>query len=305
MSHSTTSGVDLHDLGRRWEAGEKIKALAQEAGTSWNKLHFRLMKLGYNTERGAAAGTPPPAAAAPTVSQPEVPAPSPSFVEPSWYPVLGYAMKAEKGITLFGPRGCGKSTAIRHKASELGKRTITLQCAANMQIDSLLGSWTSENGSLRFIDGPLTTAVRTGAWLIAEEANVIHPGVWSAVNTLTDQTGEGLRLPTGEVVPQSPDFRLALCYNEGYAGTREVNCALKEVNPVIHCLGFFLGMTASSLSVSLSALAAAAKLVESGGPGGSGRVSRGRAPTEVLRAFGRLWGIVSSTQATLPEGFGC
>jgi hypothetical protein len=77
--------------------------------------------------------------------------------------------------------------------------------------------------------------VRNGQWLIAEEANVIHPGVWSMVNTLTDHTGEGLRLPTGEVVPNHPEFRLVLVYNEGYAGTREVNAALKDRLMPIYC----------------------------------------------------------------------
>lgn len=163
------------------------------------------------------------------------PASAPGFVPPEWYPVLDYALRAERGATLFGPRGCGKSTAIRALASATSSPTVTLQCAANMQIDSLLGTWTSENGTLRFIDGPLTIAVRQGAWLIAEEANVIHPGVWSAVNTLTDQTGEGLRLPTGEVVAQSAGFRLILVYNEGYAGTREVNAALKDRLMPIYC----------------------------------------------------------------------
>lgn len=160
--------------------------------------------------------------------KPEPEAPNFEFVTPSWYPILKYAMESEKGCCLFGPRGCGKSTAIRHLAREVGATTELLQCAANMQIDSLLGSWTSEGGSLKFIDGPLTIAVRNGSWLLAEEANVIHPGVWSMVNTLTDQTGEGLRLPTGEVIKPSKSFRLILLYNEGYTGTRDVNAALKD-----------------------------------------------------------------------------
>lgn len=178
----------------------------------------------------AAAG-----ASAPVEYVPAIPSKPEYFAEPGWYSSLRYAVASEKGATLFGPRGCGKSTAVRAMANELGQATITLQCAANMQLDSLVGSWTAHNGSMRFIDGPLTLAVRHGLWLFAEEANVIHPGVWSSVNTLTDKTGEGLRLPTGEVIQQHENFRLILIYNEGYAGTREVNGALKDRLMPIYC----------------------------------------------------------------------
>lgn len=167
------------------------------------------------------------------------PAPAPGFVPPAWFPLLSYALTSgiERGAMLFGPRGSGKSTAIRELARSFGAETITMQCAANMQIDSLIGCWTVENGATQFVDGPLTLAVRRGAWLLAEEANVLHPGVWSAVNTLTDKTGEGLRLPTGENIPNSPGFRLVLLYNEGasYSGTREVNAALKRRLVPIYC----------------------------------------------------------------------
>ncbi|MGH7169715.1 MAG: hypothetical protein ACRELG_05495 [Gemmataceae bacterium] len=41
------AGVDLHALGVRWRAGEKISVLAREAGMTWNKLWSDLEKLGY------------------------------------------------------------------------------------------------------------------------------------------------------------------------------------------------------------------------------------------------------------------
>ncbi len=195
-----------------------------------------------NTDELIALGLIDAPASGPTMAttaarSPSTVPPNPDFIPPPWYPVLRHALTSgrEKGATMFGPRGSGKSTAIRELARSVGAEWITLQCAANMQLDSLLGTWTSEQGSLRFIDGPLALAVRRGAWLIAEEANAIHPGVWSSVNTLTDRTGEGLRLPTGEVIPPHSEFRLILAFNDGYAGMREVNPALKDRLLPIHC----------------------------------------------------------------------
>jgi hypothetical protein len=41
------SGLDLDALGRRWEAGESIRALGREAGLPWNVLQGKLRVAGY------------------------------------------------------------------------------------------------------------------------------------------------------------------------------------------------------------------------------------------------------------------
>jgi len=238
---SSTSNAALQAALDSRLKGETWATVSRRLGVPDSTLRGRMYAAGLITRsgqpiaRGKSAGSTAVAAAAAPVAAAVVQPVLHSFVPPSWYGLLKFAMQHERGVTMFGPRGCGKSTAIRELAVELSAQTVTMQCAANMQIDSLIGSWTSTNGTLSFIDGPLTTAVRNGTWLLAEEANVIHPGVWSAVNTLTDQTGEGLRLPTGEVVKPNPSFRLVLIYNEGYAGTREVNAALKDRLMPIYC----------------------------------------------------------------------
>lgn len=232
MKSVAVGAAELQTVIDRRRHGECWEKIAGDLKIPESTLRGRLIRAGLTVHCNRKSKQPKQSAPAIPVVPPPV---ADKFVAPQWYPLLRYAVGVEKGATLFGPRGCGKSTAIRQLAGELSQPTVTLQCAANMQIDSLLGSWTSEAGTLRFIDGPLTMAVRWGAWLLAEESNVIHPGVWSLVNTLTDQTGEGLRLPTGEVVHQTPSFRLILIYNEGYSGTREVNAALKDRLMPIYC----------------------------------------------------------------------
>ena len=41
------SGLDVHGLGRRWVAGESIRALGREAGLPWNVLQGKLRVAGY------------------------------------------------------------------------------------------------------------------------------------------------------------------------------------------------------------------------------------------------------------------
>lgn len=42
-----TGGLDVHGLGRRWVAGESIRALGREVGMEWNVLQGKLRVAGY------------------------------------------------------------------------------------------------------------------------------------------------------------------------------------------------------------------------------------------------------------------
>jgi hypothetical protein len=43
----TVVGLDVHGLGRRWVAGESIRALGRETGLPWNVLQGKLRVAGY------------------------------------------------------------------------------------------------------------------------------------------------------------------------------------------------------------------------------------------------------------------
>ena len=44
---TATPSLDVHGLGRRWVAGESIRALGREAGLPWNVLQGKLRVAGY------------------------------------------------------------------------------------------------------------------------------------------------------------------------------------------------------------------------------------------------------------------
>lgn len=169
---------------------------------------------------------------APAVAYDATQAAAPGFVPPPWYERLRFAMKAssQRGATLFGPRGAGKTTAVHMLSKQDGTELVTYQAASGCTIDDLVGVRDLKDGKTVFTDGPLPDAIRKDCWLLIEEANVMHPGVFSKLNTLTDGSGDTLRLPDGTRLVVGPKFRVVLAFNEGaaYSGTREVNAALRD-----------------------------------------------------------------------------
>ncbi len=155
-----------------------------------------------------------------------------TFIPPPWFERLRFAMKApsQRGATVFGPRGAGKTTAVHELSKTDGTELVTYQAASGCTIDDLVGVRDLKDGKTVFTDGPLPDAIRKDCWLLIEEANVMHHGVFSKLNTLTDGSGDTLRLPDGTRLTVGPKFRVVLAFNEGagYAGTREVNAALRD-----------------------------------------------------------------------------
>ena len=160
------------------------------------------------------------------------PAGSPKYEIPPWFKRLEYAMTrpGKRGACLFGPRGTGKTTAA-HKVCEIHSlNCITFQAANGCTIDDLVGTRDLDNGKTLFTEGPLPEALRDDCVLVIEEANAMHPGVFSKLNTLTDGSGDSLRLPDKTRLKPGPGFRVVLAFNEGasYAGMKEVNGALRD-----------------------------------------------------------------------------
>src|SRR5437763_1768308 len=99
--------VDIQTVIDRRNSGEKLVLIAKSLSMPESTLRGRLRRAAsgqYHPKPRAAKARIANAvnAAAPV---PVVPVSSGTFVPPSWYALLKYAVGSEKGACLFGPRG--------------------------------------------------------------------------------------------------------------------------------------------------------------------------------------------------------
>ncbi len=86
-------------------------------------------------------------------------------------------------VLLKGPTGCGKTRFMEHMAWRLERPLITISCHDDLTASDLVGRFLIVGGETRWIDGPLTNAVRSGALCYLDEivearkdtTVVIHP----------------------------------------------------------------------------------------------------------------------------------
>jgi midasin (ATPase involved in ribosome maturation) len=121
-------------------------------------------------------------------------------------------------------------------------RRATLRIAqahCDMGVEEIRGCLTIREGGTTFVRGSLTNSLHEGSWFLFEEVNLARPGLSSFLNTVIDETAAITIPETDEVVHAHDGFRAFFCLNDcGYAGTRELNPALRDRCVVIYC-GYF------------------------------------------------------------------
>ena len=140
------------------------------------------------------------------------------------------------GLWLTGPMGSGKSSLVVEIAARLNLNLVQVNAQRRLQIADLVGHLTAVGGDVLFQDGPLTTALRRGWWLLLNEVDLMEPGELAGLNTLLD--GGPLVIPenSGEVVPPAPGFGLVCTANTVglgdraglYVGAQRMNAALLD-----------------------------------------------------------------------------
>lgn len=140
------------------------------------------------------------------------------------------------GLWLTGPMGSGKSSVIRQVAARLNLPLIEVNAKARLEVADLIGYRTVLGGDILFQDGPLTQALRVGAWLLLNEVDLMDPGELAGLNTVLDGGPLVMAENGGEGVHPAPGFGLLCTANSAghgdrsglYAGVRRMNGALLD-----------------------------------------------------------------------------
>lgn len=139
-------------------------------------------------------------------------------------------------LMLMGDTATGKTSGVEQYASRTNWPCLSYTCSERTEIKDLVGQFIfasdkpGEQPQMRWVDGPLTLAMRHGYILLLNEINLMPPGETTGLNGVRD--GGPLIIPENgaEIVPRHPNFRLVVTGNTGlaYAGTIEQNIAFLD-----------------------------------------------------------------------------
>ncbi|MFD1815520.1 CbbQ/NirQ/NorQ/GpvN family protein [Rhodococcus gannanensis] len=128
-------------------------------------------------------------------------------------------------VMLTGPTGCGKTRFVEHMGHLLGRQVITISCHDDLTSADLVGRFMVTGGDVVWTDGPLTTAVRTGAICYLDEVVEARHDSLAILHSLTDHR-RTLYLDRANDTVTAPDtFMLVSSYNPAYRSS------LKDLKP--------------------------------------------------------------------------
>ena len=128
-----------------------------------------------------------------------------------------------------GPTGCGKTRFIEYMAWRLHHRhsdgnkkdddrlaLVTIACHEDLTSSDLVGRYLLEHDSTRWIDGPLTRAVKVGAICYLDEIVEARKDTTVLIHPLSDHRRLLPIEKQGLILEAHEDFLLVISYNPGY-----------------------------------------------------------------------------------------
>ena len=130
--------------------------------------------------------------------------------------VFKAAFRQQLSVLLKGPTGCGKTRFVEAMAHDLDRPLITVSCHDDLTTADLVGRFLLEGGDTRWVDGPLTRAVREGAVCYLDEVVEARQDTTVVIHPLADHRRQLPIDRLGVVLDAAPGFCLVVSYNPGY-----------------------------------------------------------------------------------------
>jgi len=164
-------------------------------------------------------------------------------VEPYYVPtsdeveLFDAAFKSKIPVLLKGPTGCGKTRFVEYMAWRLGRPLtiikdggkkgkqpqttqalplVTVACHEDLTASDLVGRYLLEGDATRWIDGPLTRAVKAGAICYLDEVVEARKDTTVLIHPLTDHRRVLPMEKLGQIIEAREGFLLVISYNPGY-----------------------------------------------------------------------------------------
>lgn len=154
----------------------------------------------------------------------------------TFYKVIGkeqeifeHTFKNKLPLLLKGPTGTGKSRFVEFMAEKLGKKLYTVACHEETSSTDLIGRYIIKGNETVWIDGPMTKAIKEGAFLYLDEIAEARPDIIVALHSLTDHRRALFIDKTGETIIADENFMLIATYNPGYQkGFKELKPSTRQ-----------------------------------------------------------------------------
>ena len=129
-------------------------------------------------------------------------------------------------VLLKGPTGCGKTRFLEYMSFRLGPLPlITVACHEDLTATDLVGRYLLEGEETRWLDGPLSRAVKAGAICYLDEIVEARKDTTVLIHPLSDHRRILPIERRGQIIEAHENFLLVISYNPGY------QTVLKDLKP--------------------------------------------------------------------------
>ncbi len=126
------------------------------------------------------------------------------------------AWKLGRPMTVIRPDGSGGRPAQELREGEVRVPLVTIACHEDLTASDLVGRYLLDSEGTRWIDGPMTRAVKAGAILYLDEVVEARKDTTVLIHPLTDHRRILPVEKTGQIIEADDRFLLCISYNPHY-----------------------------------------------------------------------------------------